>query len=122
MKVGHFTFHVFGALFQSTSSLSWMKVFGDELALDSLAISIHIQLLSWMKGFTHWTCSFDCCSFNPHPAVKLDESHEIIGHLYRTSFNPHPAVRLDESSACCCSLQCQRCFNPHPTMKLDEKG
>jgi hypothetical protein len=32
--------------FQSTSSLSWMKVFCDKLALDSLAISIHIQLKS----------------------------------------------------------------------------
>ncbi len=61
-------------------------------------VSIHIRRLSRMRRRRRKiqkTCSF---GFNPHPAVKPDETRSI--HPFAApgqSFNPHPAVKPDET-------------------------
>ena len=109
-------------------------------------VSIHIQLLSWMKAGTSPRSVHQPVSFNPHPAAKLDEradcganepetdwfqstSNNEVGWngpkcIYRTKH------RFQSTSSCKAGwkvrwsglIQWSWCFNPHPTMKLDERG
>ena len=64
--------------------LSWMRVaYSTKLGLVSINVSIHIQLLDWMR---EGTVSFieQLWSFNPHPVIELDVStHQDICQPYQ---------------------------------------
>ncbi len=85
------------------------------------SVSIHIRRLSRMRHERRRGVADRPHCFNPHPAVKPDETPGPFPAKYLSScFNPHPAVKPDETPAPSASWLRLPCFNPHPAVKPDE--
>ncbi len=89
--------------------------------LSAVTVSIHIRRLSRMRrpGPKSWASVGG--SFNPHPAVKPDETPKSWASVGENKcFNPHPAVKPDETPRTISTDRYGPSFNPHPAVKPDE--
>ncbi len=130
--------------FQSASNylIRWKAM--NAIARIASEVSIHIQLLYWMKTTRWHLLDTHELGFNPHPIVTFDERLLLGSHWFYSSFqstsnyyigwkwysqdniwvevcfNPHPIITLDERLKNCLLVKEPFCFNPHSTFKMNE--